>query len=439
MVNSEAQRNGPRVSSAKGYRQGTHRLCDPEVTLARVKPLLPVMGITRIANVTGLDHVGIPVVMVTRPNSRSLAVSQGKGHSLAAAKASGVMESIEGYHAEHITRPLKLNSYEELRYTHPLVEAETLPLIEGSRFDPDFRTLWIEGLDLLGEGEAIWLPYEMVHTDYRLPLPSGSGCFPLSSNGLASGNDWHEAVCHGLCEVIERDALTLWEQRPEAERATTRLDPASIDDPDCEALLGQLAAAGLAVGLWNITSDIEVPAFLCRILDRQVAPDHAIGTAAGSGCHPAREIALSRAITEAAQSRLTQIAGSRDDLSPNDYQASSEATRTRQLESWGRDAGPCRFDELATWNSDRFDADLSWILARLEGPLTRLFDRLDQLGIEPYPPKREPKARALVVDLARPEFGLAVVRVVVPGLEDGVDQPAYSPGPRAIAALRDRP
>jgi ribosomal protein S12 methylthiotransferase accessory factor YcaO len=31
--------------------------------------LAPVMGITRVANVTGLDSVGIPVVMVCRPNS----------------------------------------------------------------------------------------------------------------------------------------------------------------------------------------------------------------------------------------------------------------------------------------------------------------------------------------------------------------------------------
>jgi len=52
------------------------------------------MGITRVANVTGLDHVGIPVVMACRPNARGLAVSQGKGLTLDAAKASAVMESI---------------------------------------------------------------------------------------------------------------------------------------------------------------------------------------------------------------------------------------------------------------------------------------------------------------------------------------------------------
>ena len=61
---------------------GTHRLVAPNATLERVRPFMAVMGITRVANVTGLDTIGIPVVMVVRPNSRSLAVSQGKGLNL---------------------------------------------------------------------------------------------------------------------------------------------------------------------------------------------------------------------------------------------------------------------------------------------------------------------------------------------------------------------
>src|SRR5438270_2654827 len=113
----------------KAFRSGTHRTISPEATLSRVRPLMPVMGITRIANVTGLDSIGIPVVMVCRPNSRSLAVSQGKGLELAAAKASGLMESIETYHAETITLPLRLCSYEEIRYTLPVVDVGRLPAV----------------------------------------------------------------------------------------------------------------------------------------------------------------------------------------------------------------------------------------------------------------------------------------------------------------------
>ena len=66
----------------KGYRLGTHRAVSPTETIAQVAPFLAGMGITRVANVTGLDRIGIPIVMVVRPNSRSLAVSQGKGLDL---------------------------------------------------------------------------------------------------------------------------------------------------------------------------------------------------------------------------------------------------------------------------------------------------------------------------------------------------------------------
>src|SRR5947209_4551762 len=72
----------------KRFRAGTHRVATPEETLAWVLPKARQMGITRIANVTGLDVVGLPVVAVMRPNSKSIAVAQGKGLSLAAAKVS---------------------------------------------------------------------------------------------------------------------------------------------------------------------------------------------------------------------------------------------------------------------------------------------------------------------------------------------------------------
>ena len=51
----------------KVLRRGTHRSASLDDTLKRALPLAPVMGITRVANVTGLDSVGIPVVMVCRP------------------------------------------------------------------------------------------------------------------------------------------------------------------------------------------------------------------------------------------------------------------------------------------------------------------------------------------------------------------------------------
>src|SRR5262245_16449179 len=100
----------------KEYRHGTHRTIAPAATLDRLSRLFDAIGITRVANITGLDHVGIPVVVVCRPNSRSLAVAQGKGIDLVSAKVSGIMESVEQYHAERISLPLRLGSFNELRH-----------------------------------------------------------------------------------------------------------------------------------------------------------------------------------------------------------------------------------------------------------------------------------------------------------------------------------
>ena len=192
----------------KTHRAGTHRLVSPEETLESVRRFLPVMGITRAADITGLDVIGLPVFTVCRPNSRAVTVSLGKGLTPAAAKASGVMESIEAFMAERITRPLVLGSVNDLRSSHPLVDVDLLPRTTDSVYHPDAPLLWIEGRELL-TGTPRWVPYEMVHTAYTLPRPTGTGCFIATSNGLASGNHLLEAISHAICETVERDAATL--------------------------------------------------------------------------------------------------------------------------------------------------------------------------------------------------------------------------------------
>ena len=242
------------------------------------------MGITRVANVTGLDRIGVPVVMVCRPNARSLAVSQGKGLTLEAAKASGVMEAIELYHAERIELPLKLGSAREL--AGRIAWSISTPCRAGpeSSFHPDLPILWIEGRDLLTDAPA-WLPYEVVHTRYTLPLPTGSGCFPASSNGLASGNHILEAINHGICEVVERDSTTLWNHLDRTSAGATRLDLAHDRRRRLRRVLAQLERAEFAVAVWDTTTDVGIAAFYCLITDRRHEHAH---SGAGAGAHPAR-------------------------------------------------------------------------------------------------------------------------------------------------------
>jgi len=379
-------------SAPKAFLDGTHRTRDPRDTWQRLRGILPALGVTRVANVTGLDVVGIPVVMAVRPNARSVSVSQGKGLTLDAARASGVMEALELHHAERIEAPLRLASYQELRLRAPVVDPETLVQTATSPYHRGLRLLWIEGTDLVS-GEPRWLPYELVHTDFTLPLPPGSGCFPLCSNGLASGNHPLEAAVHALSEVVERHSCSLWWQRGGERQDATRLELSSVADPHCRELLERYRAAGLEVAVWNVTSEVGVAAFYCAVRESEPAPG-SLGLAVGSGCHPSSAVALGRALCEAAQGRLTMIAGSRDDLPRLSYELARGAAREGRGDAEGRPGG-CRLGDVPEGAGPDLAEDLAWLL-----------DRVVAAGFE----------QVLWVDLTHEALGVPVARMVVPGM-----------------------
>ncbi len=400
-------------TTAKGFRAGTHRAVSPSETLARVQPLLAAMGITRIANVTGLDRLGCPVVNVFRPNSRSLSVAQGKGLTLEAAKASGVMEAIESFHAERIELATETGSYNDVAPSRSIVDLDGLPRLQGTRFDADRPLTWIEGQNLMN-GASVWLPYETVHTNYTLPKLPDAGCFVASTNGLASGNHRLEAIGHGITEVMERDANTLWDQLPGEAKTATRLDPATIDDDACRSLIARLRENGMAVGIWDMTTDIGVASFYCLILDERLDGAH---SGAGAGSHPSREIALLRALTEAVQVRTNYITGARDDLAREEYQPDGVARKNRYAKRLigGMPATPVDYRTIATQFFETFEEETDWLLRQLA-----------DTGI----------GEVVCVDLTRPEFEIPVVRMVIPGLEGPHDHDDYCPGARSHSRLK---
>ena len=259
--------------------------------------------------------------------------------------------------------------------------------------------------------ERCWVPTEIVHTDYTRPL---DGYFPAGSNGLASGNHLVEAISSAICELVERDAVALWNASGIYARARRALDTASVDDPDCRALLAKYDKAGIDVRLWNVTTDIGIAAFVCDIRDPSAVEPGRLRHFHGAGCHPDRVIALVRTLTEAAQSRLTYIAGVRDDLLPSEYEELPAADIfDALLDALRQEIEPDSFREVPTLAADDLGQDLCWELERLRAA-----------GI----------GRVVAVDLTRPEFGVPVVRVVIPGLEGDIRHPHYIPGLRAQRA-----
>ena len=401
----------------KRFVRGTHRSVPPEDTFNRMKALMPAFGVTRVADVTGLDSIGIPVAMAYRPNSRSVAVSPGKGLDLFAAKASALMEAIEGWHAERILQPLLFGSYNELRFERRVVEISGLPRRAAGELNEDTRLLWIEGLELLG-GEPIWVPFEMVHTNYALPMPTSSGALVASSNGLASGNHKLEAVSHAICEIVERDATTLWHALGDEARQRTAVDLASVDDAACVAILERFEHAGVSVGIWETTSDVGIPAFRCVIAEACPGGLRSHLPGVGAGCHPVRAIALSRALTEAAQTRLTLISGARDDIGMAKYLRSADASaHERTLKLIGGTHVRRPFGQAPSYESETFNEDLGWQL-----------ERLTRVGI----------SQVVVVELTKPRLGIPVCRVLIPGLEGIHEAPGYVAGARYRRTLKEQ-
>lgn len=377
------------------YRRGTHRAMAPAATLEKVRSLQPLLGITRLAHLTDLDRIGLPVCMAVRPMARAVAVSLGKGLDRFEAAASALMESAETWHAERIMAPLRLACAGDMRVRFPIVEPATLPIRADAELSDDMPMLWIEGCELLGN-RPTWLPHALVHTAYTLPLPQGSEVFDCSTNGLASGNHPLEALCHALCEVIERDATARWYRLGLAARQASRIELTAIADDDCREVVDRIARSGLALALWETTGPSTVPAFFAALIDEAGGGPPGIG----SGCHAEPAIAALRALLEAAQVRLAYISGARDDLGREEYAAGALAMRTERLRRLMAGAPLGRGLAVA----DRRFADFRAMAEHLLGCLAAA-------GC----------GRVLAIDLTRPDTALPVMRVVVPGMLDEDD------------------
>jgi ribosomal protein S12 methylthiotransferase accessory factor len=176
--------------------------------------------------------------------------------------------------------------------------------------------------------------------------------------------------------------------------------------------------AGVSVGIWDVTTDIGLPVFTCVVLDRRPSPFRRIGPLKGVGCHLTREVALLRALTEAAQARLTLIAGSRDDVGRPRYVEAQDEQLISSRQALLAQPARRHFEEAPTENNRDVADDVGSVLRKLA-----------RVGIE----------QALVVDLRKPVFDIPVARVVVPGLEGHHSAPGFVPGARIARLLAGHP
>jgi ribosomal protein S12 methylthiotransferase accessory factor len=374
------------------------RVATPGQTLARLGPLLGLIPVTRIADLTPLCPDGPPVFCAVTPLARDLTTHLGKGLTPAAARVSALMEAVERHGAEQPPMPLRRASLTGMRAEGLSVDDPRGHDLPGdSRFAPDAELTWCRGADL-ATGAETWIAADLV-----ISPPQEGVVLQADTNGLASGNSWQEAVAHALCEVIERDAASLAlfaDLHADAAEAPPprRIDLATLP-PRCAAPLELLQTGGREVILHDLTADIAVPVVRATLLDPAYpGPDGPeLRAFLGYGCDPDAALSVIRALTEAAQARVAVVQGARDSF--NDRPAGT-SRRARLAVLDGLSPGPGQpFATLPSFVSADLDADIGFLTAALSAA-----------GF----------GRILVADLTHPAIGLPVVRIRVPGLSSFV-------------------
>ncbi len=367
--------------------------------------LAAAIGVTRLANLTGLDRVGYPVVAAIRPITRNLSVSFGKGASVEQAKQSALMESAELHFSE--TPP---------RF---FAEAAFDQLVPGSAIDPlllepadpaiDVRAVpmqWVQGADVL-QGRQVLLPWQTISMDFSWEARRQERLVRFGATGLAASFDVAQAEAHALLEVIERDLHDCWNRSADEDKFDTLVALDQFTHPALASLQKMIADAGLSLLLWDMTGNSGVPCFLAEIMD--FTPGAHTAYAQGAAAELSTTRAIGKAIGEALQVRLTYIAGSRDDLEWSDFDHRYDAMveNRRQLA-----------DPRLARRKLRFAQDIDVSPEQRRDTIVR---KTSEAGAE----------HLVFVRLTPEDHPLAVVRAIVPGFHDLPDvdefQQNYAP------------
>lgn len=402
------QFRGRSFRSAKGFLEGTHRARSPLETIQLIEPYLPVAGVTRIADITGLDRVGLPTTLALRPNAPTMACSSGKGVTPEQAFVSGAMEAIELHAAESVSLSQLRGTYRDLSKSFVMPAADHLPLTRDSLFSIDWPFYWCAGWDIVGQCEML-VPMAMVGMA-RASMIGSLRSFQVSSNGLGAGNTFLEAVTAALYEVIERDGVACnFQAALHHSRPIPVLGEEVVRSYDLVAgVIAKCDRAKIGVLVQDCTIDPAVSIFHAYVYD---TVDHGVPVTKGSGAHLDPEIAILRAITEALQGRLNFIAGSRDDLFRQAFVRARAGWQdsVRALQEI-REHCPLVGRRHEPRTTETFEGDIRLLIATIV-----------RSGFE----------NVIVFDLTPKDFEIFLVRVIVPGYE-GYMHHGYHPGQRAM-------
>ncbi len=264
---------------------------------------------------------------------------------------------------------------------------------------------WVEGVEL-GTGITVLVPYDAV------VLGTDPVDFPgiaQSTNGIGAGTSVPARCCMPCARRLSATRCACGASSPIRRRAPRGWRLPAFDDPEVDALDFRIAEAGFQLRLYDQTSNSGLPVIYAVLSPGDGADKH-FDAATGASCHPVPGIAARRAIVEAAQTRITNIAGARDDIIEDEYD-----------EALGRSIAVLTEDAPATRHAPEGSprgASTDELIMHMRAGLARA-------GLE----------RIVVVPMGGSRFGIDVVRVFVPGLEDRLTNRNWRPGKRAATAM----
>ena len=401
---------------------GGHRICSPQETLSKYQHhISPITGVVRELNKipgNGLTHNYIAKhhflsifddLASLRQNLGGR--SAGKGRTDSQAMASGFCEAIERYSGVFQGYEIREKaSYQQMgdKAIHPNV------CMNFSQQQYENREQW--NVECQGwfqkvpepfdeQREINWTPvWSLTHEEFKY-LPTAycyygyrpdykPDCW-ADSNGCAAGNTLEEAILQGFMELVERDAVALWWynslQKPQ-------VDLDSFDEPYFQSLKQYYQTINRELWVLDITSDLNIPVFaaVTRRSDRSVED-----IVLGYGAHFDAKIAISRALTEVNQilpnvlfakaDGSTQYPPSADRLAVDWWKTATLSEQPYLVPSERIAAVSGDYREIA---SDDLLEDVKLCQQIVENK-----------GLE-----------MLVLDQTRPDIGLRVAKVIVPGM-----------------------
>lgn len=378
------------------YFKGTHRVIAPSKTIEINQDKLKTAGITRIADITDLDRIGLPIYTAIRPTAEEGGVSiyGGKGISRDHAKASAMMEGFERYSAERQDSDKSIKaSLSEISEYGEFIEPKSLNLpkeLEKKGID-NLSLEWSIAHDLISDNDY-YIPTNAIFHPYN-PKDNEDRLFKSNTNGLASGNILEEAILHGMLEVIERDAWSIFEL---THKNYAQIDLNTIESDIVNETIDRFESEGIKIKLMDFTADVKIPT-IAASADDTVTKDAGLLTL-GMGTHLDPEVAILRALTEVAQSRATQINGAREDTVRADF---------------AREAG---YERMKRINRYYFKEEENKInLSDIENKSTSSITKDIEIVKEELMANNITKI--LYTDLTRPELDISVVRVIIPEME----------------------